>query len=117
MAAARFLQPDDYSPLTEMHGVLRVGRTRVALELVLHHFNNGSSPEEIVESFPSLTLSDVYATVALYLRHKKEFDDYVAEQDRKAKEVMAQVEAQYPLGEVRETILKRWEQLKEQQDQ
>ena len=48
---------------TDEHGVMRVGKTRVPLDTVVYTFNQGSSPEEIVMSYPSLELGDVYAVV------------------------------------------------------
>jgi hypothetical protein len=42
-------------------GVLRVGKSRVLLELVIHDFQRGETPESIVESYTTLSLPDVYA--------------------------------------------------------
>src|SRR2546428_841429 len=52
---------------TDEHGVMRVGKTRVPLDTVVFAFNHGSSPEEIVLSYPTLDLEDVYAVVIYYL--------------------------------------------------
>src|SRR5205814_7488235 len=38
---------------------LRVGQTGVTLETLLWTFQQGSTPEDIVDQFPSLTLADV----------------------------------------------------------
>jgi len=40
-------------------GVFRVGKTRVLLELVVHAFQRGESPESIVRTYRTLQLSDV----------------------------------------------------------
>ena len=48
---------------TDNDGVMRVGRTRVPLDTVVYAFNQGASPEEIVLSYPTLQLDDVYAVV------------------------------------------------------
>jgi uncharacterized protein (DUF433 family) len=55
-----FLRPDD----------IRVKGTRVGIETILYDFIYKSRrPEEIVQSYPTLTLEQVYATITYYL-HK-----------------------------------------------
>src|SRR5437879_2771123 len=44
---------------------MRVGQTRVPLDTVVYAFNQGASPEEIVMSYPTLELGDVYAIVII----------------------------------------------------
>lgn len=63
-------------------GALRVGGTRVLLELVVWAHDSGSTPEEIVEMYPSLPLADVYGVIAFYLRNKAVVDAYIAERER-----------------------------------
>ena len=48
-------------------GTWRVGNTRVLFDLVVYAFNNGRTPEEIVQSYDTLQLEDVYAVIAYYL--------------------------------------------------
>lgn len=68
-------------PLTTTpEGVVRVNGTRVPLESVVHAFRRGATPEEIVQDFPSLTLTQVYAVLAYYLGNRVEVDAYVAQQ-------------------------------------
>jgi uncharacterized protein (DUF433 family) len=60
-------------PLTEdASGALRVGNSRVLLELVVRAFQEGATSEAIVQQYSTLKLSDVYATIAYYLRHSSE---------------------------------------------
>jgi uncharacterized protein (DUF433 family) len=77
-------------------GVVRVGDTRVTLDVLVHRFWQGDTPEQIVEGFPTVRLADVYATLAYYLSHREEVDAYLTEQDRKAAEIRAKFEAEYP---------------------
>src|SRR6266511_3290705 len=53
--------------------------TRVSLDSVVYAFWNGQTPESIVQSFPTLTLEQVYGAVAFYLAHRDEVDRYLAE--------------------------------------
>lgn len=66
------------SPLIEdKNGVIRIGTTRVTLLSVINAYSQGASAEEIVQDFPTLTLSDAYATIAYYLQHQAKVDEYL----------------------------------------
>ena len=63
--------PADTPPLRqEGSGAVRIGNTRVLLELVIRAFEDGATPEAIVQRYPTTTLADIYAVVAYYLRHR-----------------------------------------------
>ena len=59
-------------------GAVRVGDTRVSLDVVIREFKDGSPPETIVSAYPTLRLADVYAVIAYYLRNTQEVDAYLA---------------------------------------
>ncbi len=80
---------------TDEHGKIRVGNTRVLLELLIHAFNQGETAEEIVDSYPSVKLSDVYSIIAYYLTHRAEVDAYVEKANQAAERVQREVEANY----------------------
>ncbi len=62
--------PTAPSPLrTDEASVIRIGASRVMLERVVHAFDAGASAEEIVATYPTLELGDVYATIALILKY------------------------------------------------
>ncbi len=65
----------------------RVAGTRVSLDSVVYCFWNGDSPETIAQSFPALTLEQVYGAIAYYLDHRKTIDQYIkqGEADYEAK--------------------------------
>lgn len=63
-----FQSPDD----------IRLKGTRVGIETILYDFIHRSrTPEEIVESYPSLTLEQVYATILYYLHNKEAVSAYL----------------------------------------
>ena len=66
----------------ESAGALRVGPTRVTLEVVLTDHLQGYTPEQIVKHFPALRIADVYTAIGHYYRHKSAFDEYLAECER-----------------------------------
>jgi hypothetical protein len=80
----------------------------VLLELVLGEFQDGATPEAIVQQYPTLTLYDVYAVIAYYLRHRQEIEDYLAQRESLSREVRQRIEAaQGDLGKIRRRILAR----------
>jgi uncharacterized protein (DUF433 family) len=68
--------------LEERNGGLYVEGTRVSLDSVVIRFQEGASPERIVESFPTLKLSQVYGVIAYYLENEEMIKDYIAEGER-----------------------------------
>ena len=89
-------------------GALRIGRSRVLLELVIRAFQDGATPEVIAQRYPSAALADIYAVVAYYLRHRADIDTYLAEREHKAQEVRHRIEShQGDLTDLRARLLAR----------
>ena len=65
------------------YGAIRVGNTRVLLDLVVHEFHRGASPEGIVDSYDALSLPDVYAVLSYYMSNPGPIDEYLARRKRK----------------------------------
>lgn len=55
--------------------------TRISLDSVVYAFRSGLSPESIVQSFPLLTLEQVYGAIAFYLAYRVEIDSYLAAEE------------------------------------
>lgn len=96
----------DAPPLhPDASGALRVGESRVLLEIVIRAHRDGASPETIVERYSTLQLADVYAVIAYYLNHRDQIERYLAEREAAAGEVREKVEArQGDLAEMRERL-------------
>lgn len=77
------------------NGKIRVNGTRILLELVIHAYLRGETVEEIVDSYPTLKLADVYAVLAYYLTNREEMDTYLHEADQRAQEIQRETEANY----------------------
>src|SRR3990170_3692447 len=89
-------------------GAIRVGDSRVLLEVVLFEFNHGATPEELVQNYATLKLADVYAVISYYLNQKELFDAYVSERQRQGGGLRRTIEAaQGDLGGIRERLLAR----------
>jgi uncharacterized protein (DUF433 family) len=100
------IQTDSILLCEDSAGGLRIGDTRVLLELVLRAFQDGATPEAIVQRYPTLGLVDVYAVITHYLQHREELDCYLTERERRAGEVRERIEKeQGDLAELRARLL------------
>jgi uncharacterized protein (DUF433 family) len=63
-----FLAPDD----------IRIKGHRIGIETVLFEYlHRARTPEEIQQSYPSLTLAEVYATILYYLQNQASVRTYL----------------------------------------
>ena len=81
-----FLSPED----------IRIKGTRIGIETVVYAFQDGLSPEEIVQEYPPLSLEQVYTTIAYYLRNRSEIDEYIARLEKWAEERQRERERDVP---------------------
>jgi uncharacterized protein (DUF433 family) len=51
--------------------------TRVSLDSVVYAFLRGESPEGIAESFPALTLEQVFGALTFYIANRETVDQYL----------------------------------------
>lgn len=63
--------------VTYSEGAYRVAGSRVSLDSIIYGFWQGESPETIAQSFPTLTLEQVYGAIAFYLGRQAEIDAYI----------------------------------------
>ena len=92
----------------EADGALRVGDSRVLLELVICAFQDGATPETIAQRYSTLNLGDVYAVIAYYLRHRSDVEQYLADRETRAAEVRTQIESQQDdLSDIRARLQSR----------
>jgi uncharacterized protein (DUF433 family) len=92
----------------EADGALRIGNSRVLLELVIRAFQDGTTPESIVQRYSTLSLPDVYTVINHYLRHRSEIENYLARREQRADEVRQRIQnRQSDLSEIRARLLAR----------
>ncbi len=77
----------------DKYGAVRVVGSRVTLDAIVSFFEQGESPEDIVDGFPTLHLADVYAIVSYYLRNKNAVRSYLREREKNAKTLRKKTEA------------------------
>lgn len=84
-------------PLDETEqGVIRLRGTRVTLDTVVYAYNSGMAPEDMVRSYDTLNLRDVYAAITYYLDHKVPVDAYIKRREAEAAELRQKIEASQP---------------------
>jgi len=88
-------------------GIVRVGKTRVSLDLIVDQYENGMTPEDLVRAYDTLELADVYATIGYYLRHREQVRNYVEQRKREADALRTRVEAEKPPISRKELLARR----------
>jgi uncharacterized protein (DUF433 family) len=91
----------------ERHGGRYIARARVSLDSVVISFQEGDTPEEIVESFSTLQLYQVYGAIAYYLENEQTVKDYLALQRERDR-------AQPKLSEIDPALFARLEEARKQ---
>ncbi|HEY9853802.1 MAG TPA: DUF433 domain-containing protein [Leptolyngbyaceae cyanobacterium] len=98
----------EIAPLkTDADGVVRVGETRVTLDTIVAVFQQGATPEEISDRYPSLKLADIYATIAFYLNHQQEVEAYLQQRQQQAEEVRQMNRARFDPQGLRDRLVAR----------
>ena len=87
--------------------VIRVGRTRVTLDTLITVYEQGYSPEEIVESFNTLDPNHVCEVIVLYHRHHREVRSYLEEGERIGEEIRRHLKPVLPSRDFKDRIVPR----------
>jgi uncharacterized protein (DUF433 family) len=65
-----FLAPND----------IRLKGHRIGIESILYEYiHRDQTPEEIVDTFPTLSLEQIYATILYYLHNREKIDTYITQ--------------------------------------
>ncbi len=98
----------DRPPLRVDHGgVVRVGNSRITLDLVVEQYENGMTPEDMVRAYDALLLEDAYAAIAYYLRHREVVRAYLKRREEEAAALQAKIEAERPRLSREELLARR----------
>ncbi len=85
------------SPLrVDEGGAIRVGKTRISLDLIVEQYENGMTPEDRIRMYDTLVLADVYAVITYYLRHPDEVRAYLKRRAEEAEALRAKIERERP---------------------
>jgi uncharacterized protein (DUF433 family) len=84
------------SYIVQRNGGYYIQDTRVSLDSVVYRWLEGLSPETIAESFPALSLEQVYGAITYYLSHRAEVDAYLRAADEDYEAFRQRIRADYP---------------------
>jgi uncharacterized protein (DUF433 family) len=88
-------------------GVVRVGKSRISLDLIVEQYENGMTPEGMVRAYDTLDLADVHAVIAYYLRHKGAVRTYLKRREEQAEVLRTKIEAERPRISREELVARR----------
>jgi uncharacterized protein (DUF433 family) len=92
---------------TDQAGVLRVAGTRVSFDSVIHAFDEGATPEEIAQDFPTLDLAAIYSVIGYYLQNRAEVKQYFEQRKAQRDELKKEIESRFNPHGLRERLLAR----------
>src|SRR5947209_6447074 len=73
-------------------GTIRVGQSRVSLDVLLQYWRMGLKPEEIARGLDTLSLADVHGALAYYHRHQAVIEDYLRRREEEAEQLRQRIE-------------------------
>jgi uncharacterized protein (DUF433 family) len=80
----QFIFPEGV-PLTQwQNGTIRVIGSRVSLDTIIVRMQEGDTPEEIHEGFPTVTLAQINTIIDWYFNNQVEADQYLQEEEAEA---------------------------------
>jgi uncharacterized protein (DUF433 family) len=63
-------------------GKVCIAGTRIGLDVLIYDFGGGATPEEILQTYPSIgSLSKVYGAITFVLEHPEAIESYLRGQD------------------------------------
>src|SRR5437660_6559094 len=101
------LHPDRPPLRVDEGGVVRIGKSRIGLDLIVEQYENGMTPEDMVRAYDTLVLADVHAVIAYYLRHRDQVRAYLKGREEEARALQAKIEAERPHVSREELLARR----------
>ncbi|MGH9625918.1 MAG: DUF433 domain-containing protein [Bryobacteraceae bacterium] len=89
------MQQSPGSPYVEIrNGGYYVIGTRIGLDVIVHEFQSGKSPEAILQSYSSIgSLAKIYGAITFVLEHPEAIATYLEDQER----LWEEIKEKYPL--------------------
>jgi uncharacterized protein (DUF433 family) len=88
-------------------GYIHLSGHRIGIQDVVDFYNQGYSPEMLLEQYPTLTLPLLHKTIAFYLESQAEVDAYIAQCDREIDKQRAMAKRGPNLDELRRRMKAR----------
>lgn len=104
---ATAIEPEPVPLIGDAAGRLMVIGTKVPLDTLVTAFERGDSPEAIHESYPAVSLGEIYATFTYCVRHRDDVNAYLAGRAEERDAQRVSVETRFPPGGLRAKLLAR----------
>ena len=91
----------------DAQGVLRVGGSRVTLDLVVEEYRLGATAEDIASAYDTLDLADIHGAISFYLANQSEVEAYLAKRKGERRAIRTDVERRFPQAGLRKRLLAR----------
>ena len=99
-------------PLNYDHsGTIRVKGSRVTLHTIIGCMQQGDTPDEIHEGFPTVTLAQINTIIDWYLNNQVEADEYLQEGEAEGERIRKEIQSQPEYAAFREKLRRCREQL------
>lgn len=83
------------APLCLVDDAIRVGKSRLTLDVLVEQYESGLSPEDMVRAYDTLDLADAHAAIAYYLRNRDKVRAYLHSRKRDADTLRQTIEAKH----------------------
>lgn len=104
---AAAIEPEPVPLTRDAAGRLMVIGTRIPLDTLVAAFERGDSPEAIHESYPTVSLGDIYAIFTYCVRHRDDVNAYLVERGEQRVAQRAAIETRFPPDGLRAKLLAR----------
>jgi len=106
MNSIRISFPDDVPLVQWEDGSIRVKGTRLLLAMIVSSFQQGDTPDEINDSFPSASVTQIKAVIDWYLNNQSVADAYLQEYYARGERLRLEIQSE-PEYIAKSEILKR----------
>lgn len=104
---AAAIEPEPVPLTRDAAGRLIVIGSRIPLDTLVAAFERGDSPEAIHESYPTVSLGDIYAIFTYCVRHRDDVNDYLAGRANDRAAQRSAIETRFPPEGLRAKLLAR----------
>ncbi|HEY2013592.1 MAG TPA: DUF433 domain-containing protein [Bryobacteraceae bacterium] len=73
-----------------------LGGSRISLDSIVYGYLRGESPEGIAESFPAVSLEQVFGAIAFYLANREKVDAYLDHERAEFARLREEARSRYP---------------------
>ena len=93
MSSVRFNFPHTVPLVQWEDGSIRVQGTRLLLAMIVTSFQQGDTPDEINDSFPSASVTQIQAVIDWYLDNQAEADAYLEAEEAEGERLLLEIQS------------------------